>query len=63
MVYLSTVMQLFCVNIDQEKKMLFSCDYDKKLLMLLKVTTKNEVELACIEYISKFNTKQSFQVR
>ena len=32
--------------------MLFSCDYDNKLPILLKITTKNEVQLECMTNIS-----------
>ena len=42
--------------------MLFSCNYDNKSLILLKITTENEVQPECIEYIT-FNKKQTFQMR
>ena len=69
MIYLKTAKQLLCVNIDQERKCSFSvtminvikCDKcDKrdcdKLLIFLKITTKNEVQLEYIEYISRLST-------
>ena len=69
MIHLKTAKQLLCVNIDQERKCSFivtminvikcdkcdKCDCDK-LLIFLKITTKNEVQLEYIAYISRLST-------